>query len=171
MGFGTIDVREAGIEKSTPVMRYLDRDEALEFVRRHAREVFPADPLGVTLAAAIATPFIQPTLVYDRSETEWRRSQAEGAVASVVGTVKKNELIVDANERVSHEAVTKLQTLRRLEAERHATSEFLYPPVARMLLMLLFLAAFLTYLRMELPTVYRDNAHAFAVRAAHAWSC
>src|SRR6185295_7342395 len=36
--------------------------------------------------------------------------------------------------------------------------EFLYPPIARMLLMLLFIAIFCTYLRMELPAVYRDNA-------------
>ena len=36
-------------------------------------------------------------------------------------------------------------------------SDYLYPPVARMLLMLLFMIVFAVYLRTELPHVYRDN--------------
>mgnify|MGYP003352416902 CR=1 FL=1 len=40
---------------------------------------------------------------------------------------------------------------------RTGQGDRIYPPLARMLLMLLFLAAFLVYLRMELPGVYKDN--------------
>jgi putative nucleotidyltransferase with HDIG domain len=54
--------------------------------------------------------------------------------------------------------VLKLRSLRDVEMARRNRSEFLYPPLARMLLMLLFIAAFTSYLRMELPAVARDNA-------------
>jgi putative nucleotidyltransferase with HDIG domain len=76
----------------------------------------------------------------------------------MIGSVKKDELIIGANRRVDLDALHKLRTLRDLEGARRERSEFLYPPIARMLLMLLFIAIFSTYLRMELPAVYRDNA-------------
>jgi len=75
----------------------------------------------------------------------------------MVGMVKKDELIVDANQRVSRDAMLKLRSLRNLEAAQRPQTEHLYPPIARMLLMLLFIAAFATYLRMELPAVFADN--------------
>ncbi len=84
--------------------------------------------------------------------------QAQGVVPSTVGFVKKDELIVDANQRVTRDALLKLRSLANLEEARRSRTEFLYPPVARMLLMLLFIAVFATYLRMELPAVYRDNS-------------
>ena len=68
------------------------------------------------------------------------------------------ELIVDANQRIDAPTVLKLRSLRDVELARRNRSEFLYPPLARMLLMLLFIAAFTSYLRMELPAVARDNA-------------
>ena len=109
------------------------------------------------LVLGLAGPFVQSTVIYDRAETEWRRSNAKSAVPDMVGMVKKDELIVDANERVTRDAVLKLRSLRSLEAARRTESEYLYPPLARMLLMLLFIAAFATYLRMELPFVFGDN--------------
>jgi membrane-associated HD superfamily phosphohydrolase len=83
--------------------------------------------------------------------------QRQEFVPDVIGMVKKDELIVDANERVSRDAVLKLRSLRNLEASRLTRTEHLYPPLARMLLMLLFIAAFAIYLRMELPWVFGDN--------------
>src|SRR5207249_937537 len=52
----------------------------------------------------------------------------------------------------------KLRSLGNLEAARRLPAEYLTPPVARMLLMLLFIAVFAVFLRIELPHVYRDNA-------------
>src|SRR5213078_1368621 len=63
-----------------------------------------------------------------------------------------------ANQRVTHDQVLKLRSLRNMELARRGRSEFIYPPVARVLLMLLFIAVFAVYLRMELPAVYLDNA-------------
>ena len=110
------------------------------------------------LVIELAGPFLQPNVVADRAETEWRRVQAQGAVPALLGYVKKDELIVDANQKLTREALDRLRSLDNLEAARREPRELLYPPLARALLMLLFMAAFATYLRMELPAVYRDNA-------------
>jgi hypothetical protein len=157
LGYRAVALRDGETEAPVPASRFLEKREALDQLARRAREVFPGDPRSVQLVVELATPFVQATVLYDRAETEWRRVQAQGAVSGVIGAVKKDELIVDANERVSAEAMAKLRSLRNLEAAKRQRSEFLYPPVARMLLMLLFIAAFATYLRMELPAVYRDN--------------
>ncbi len=157
LGYRNITLREGDIENSAPANRFLDRREALDRISRHARATFGADTRGVTLVEALAAPFLVASIAYDRAETEWRRSNAKSAVPDMVGMVKKDELIVDANERVTHEAVLKLRSLRNLEAARRSQTEYLYPPLARMLLMLLFIAAFATYLRMELPQVFGDN--------------
>ncbi len=157
LGYRNVNLREGDLEVSAPATRFLDRREALERIQRHARATFGADTRGVPLVAALASPFVVASVSYDRAETEWRRSNAKSTVPDVVGMVKKDELIVDANERVSRESMLKLRSLRNLEAARLSQTEHLYPPLARMLLMLLFVAAFATYLRMELPWVLADN--------------
>ena len=66
---------------------------------------------------------------------------------------------MDANQSITADALLKLRSLRSLEERAHgARPSCSYPPVARMLLMLLFIAVFAVYLRVELPAVYRDNA-------------
>jgi len=157
LGYRNITLRDGDLEMTAPATQFMDRREALDRIERHARTAFGADTRGVSLALAIAGPFVVPSVSYDRAETEWRRSNAKSAVPDMVGMVKKDELIVDANERVSREAVLKLRSLRNLEAARRTQTEHLYPPLARMLLMLLFISAFATYLRMELPWVFADS--------------
>ena len=157
-GYRLVNVREGETEQPRPVSLLYDRREALVQVDQRGRELFSSDPAGVRLLNELAGPFIQPNVTYDRAETEYRRVQAQGGVPTMVGFVQKDELIVDANQKVDREALLKLRSLRNLELARRGRTEFIYPPVARMLLMLLFIAAFATYLRMELPAVYHDNA-------------
>jgi len=158
LGYRSVSLRDGETEQPRAASLLYDRHEALVLIARHARQGFPDDPPAQRLLAEIAAPFVQPNVVYDRAETEWRRVQAQGVVPATLGFVKKDELIVDANQRVSRDVLLRLQSLANLEAARRQRSELLYPPLARMLLMLLFIAAFATYLRLELPAVYRDNA-------------
>lgn len=158
LGYGSVQMRNGETEAPRSAAMLYDRREALALLERQARRVFPGDPAGVRLLTELAAPMLQPNVVFDRAETEWRRVQAQGTVPTMVGSVKKDELIIDANQPVDADALLKLRTLRDLESARRERSEFLYPPIARMLLMLLFIAIFATYLRMELPAVYRDNS-------------
>ncbi len=158
LGYRNVTVREGEVETLRPASLFYDRREALARVDERARTAFAADPEGVRLLNEMAPPFVEPNVVYDQYETDYRRVQAQGAVPTMAGFVQKDELIVDANQKVEGPALLKLRSLRNLELARQSRSEFLYPPVARMLLMLLFIAVFGSYLRMELPGVFRDNA-------------
>jgi len=157
-GYNSISLRDGETEAPRAASLLYDTREALDLVDRKARTTFDRDPAGLRLAHEIAAAFVQPDVDFDRAETEWRRIQAQGVVPSALGMVQKDELIVDANQRVSREQLLKLRSLRNLELARKGSSEFIYPPVARMLLMLLFIAVFVVYLRVEIPAVYRDNS-------------
>jgi rRNA maturation RNase YbeY len=101
--------------------------------------------------------FARPKVIHDELETDWRRSQARMAVVTDVGEVKKNEKIVDAGERVTVASLARLRSLEALQAESRGPADFFYPSLARMTLLMLFVAAFAIYLRFEQPSVYRDN--------------
>ncbi|HKQ58952.1 MAG TPA: HDIG domain-containing protein [Candidatus Eisenbacteria bacterium] len=157
-GYRSIALRDGDHEQPRSTTLLYDRREALGFVERRARESYPGDPGGVRLVAEMAGPFVQANIVYDRAETEWRRVQAQGTVTTMLGFVQKDELIVDANQRIGRDALLKLHSLRDLEAARKQRGDLLSPPAARMALMILFIAMFAVYLRLELPHVFRDNA-------------
>jgi hypothetical protein len=157
-GYRSVVLRQGETEQPRAASLFYDRREALAILERRAHDAYPGDPASTRLVVDLAAPFLQPNVVYDRAETEWRRVQAQGVVPTMVGFVQKDELIVDANQRIAHDALLKLQSLRDLESARRQRSEILYPPAARMVLMLLFIAIFAVYLRVELPHVFRDNS-------------
>jgi cyclic-di-AMP phosphodiesterase PgpH len=157
-GYASIVLRDGKSEQPRSASLLYDRREALALIERHAQDAYPTDPSGARLVVELASAFVQPNVVYDRAETEWRRVQAQGVVPTMLGYVQKDELIVDANQRIERDALLKLLSLRDLESARRQRSEKLYPPAARMVLMMLFIAIFAVYLRLELPHVFRDNA-------------
>jgi cyclic-di-AMP phosphodiesterase PgpH len=157
-GSRSIVLRDGQSEQPRGVTLLYDRREALDWITSRAQATYAGDPAAERLVVELATPFLQPNVIYDRAETEWRRVQAQGVVPTVLGFVQKDELIVDANQRIDHDALLKLESLRDLDAARRQRSEILYPPAARMVLMLLFIAIFAVYLRVELPQVFRSNA-------------
>ncbi len=163
LGHVTLTIREGEAESTRAATSLFDRREALSFVEGRARANYPGDERTVRSALELVTPFLTPNVLLDRAETEWRKAQARGAVLATLGSVQKDELLVDANQRIDRLALRKLITLRELEAARRSRTEFLYPPVARMLLMFLFIAIFATYLRAELPQVYSDNSQLGAI--------
>jgi len=158
MNYHRLTVRDGQAEVGRDTRALYDRPQALAMIRDHAQETFAGDPRAIELVDEMANTFVEPNIVYDKAETEWRRVQAQGIVRPNVGYVQKDELIVDANQRITADALLKLRSLANLEASRRVRTDFLYPPVARMLLMLLFIAVFSVYLRVELPQVFRSNS-------------
>lgn len=158
LGYRAVALRDGDTETLRPVMQFRDRREALDLIATRAHDAFPGDPRGEQLVNEMAATFVQPNVLFDRAETDWRRVQAQGAVPAFVGFVQKNELIVDANQKVTRDAALKLHSLFALEVGKRLPSEYFYPPLARMLLMLFFIVVFAIYLRIELPHVFRNDA-------------
>lgn len=157
LGARAVDMRLPGGETLVPLDSLLDLREADTRARARAASVFGDDAVSAAATASVVRAFARPNVIFDAIETDWRRSQARMAVAPDVGEVKKNERIVDAGERVTAASLSRLRSLEALNAEARGPSDLFYPSLARVTLLLLFVAAFAIYLRFEQPSVYRDN--------------
>ncbi len=157
-GQAAIDVRSLEGEVSVPLDSLPDLREADVLARTAAQDEFGSDGASAAATAALVHAFVRPNVIYDAIETDWRRSQAGMAVVPDVGEVKKSERIVDAGERISATALARLRSLEGLQAETRGPVDLFYPSLARVMLLLLFVAAFAIYLRFEQPRVYRDNS-------------
>src|SRR5207344_163591 len=88
LGYRNVNLREGETELPRAAGLLYDRREALQRVEQRARTAFPEDAAAQRLMSELAGPFIQPNVVYDRAETEYRRVQAQGVVPTMVGFVK-----------------------------------------------------------------------------------
>ena len=157
LGAARVDMRLPAGEASVPIDSLYDLREADARARAKAAAIFGGDAVPVAATAAVVRAFARPNVIYDAIETDWRRSQARMAVVPDVGEVKKNERIVDVGDRITAATLARLRSLEALKAESRGPSDLFYPSLARMTLLLLFVAAFAIYLRFEQPSVYRDN--------------
>ena len=154
----TVDVRSPAGELPVALDSLLDLREADVRAGAAAQAEFGGDAVSAAATTSVVHAFLRPNVIFDANETDWRRSQARQAVVPDVGEVKKSERIVDAGERLSAVALARLNSLEALQAESRGPVELFYPSLARVMLLLLFVAAFALYLRFEQPRVYRDNS-------------
>ena len=75
-GYRAINLRDGETEGPRATSLLYDRREALALIDRRGREAFAEDPPGLRLVNELASAFVQPNVVNDRAETEWRRVQA-----------------------------------------------------------------------------------------------
>ena len=70
-------------------------------------------PGGEALFVRFLGAFFQPTLVYERAETEQRRNDLRRSVDTVAAVVRPGEKIIGAHEVVTADAARKVDALRR----------------------------------------------------------
>lgn len=95
--------------------RWLDLKDVQLLMRREARKVLQKlseDLRGAILS--IATDLIEPTLTFNKVETEARKEAAVQTVAPAFVKVKKGEMIIREGERINEAALTKLSGLMKL---------------------------------------------------------
>jgi putative nucleotidyltransferase with HDIG domain len=156
-GATVLSVRTPAGEQPTSLDSLWDLRECDARARGTAEAAFAGDAAGAAATVAVVDAFVRPNVIYDAIETDWRRTQARAAVVPDVGEVQKNELIVDAGERITPAALERLRSLEALQAAARGPADFVTPSLARIMLLLLFVAAFAIYLRFEQPNVYQDN--------------
>jgi hypothetical protein len=157
VGTTSVAVRSSVGEQLVPLDSLWDLRDCDARARLTADAAFGDDPVGAAATVAVVDAWVRPNVIFDAMETDWRRTQARMAVVTDMGQVQKNELIVNEGERITPAALDRLRSLDALRAASHGPVDFVTPSLARIMLLLLFVAAFAIYLRFEQPGVYRDN--------------
>lgn len=123
---GKIRLLRMGEESSRTKEQVFDKKEALDelldrlrrSIFRETRKIQKEHPDEVTkLGYEILIPRLVPNLIYDESETEFRRQQAINRIPIVKTIVLKGERIVDSNERITEEQLEKLHWMEKKRIE------------------------------------------------------
>ena len=83
---------------------------------------FKAEDKFLNLGYDLVVEFMKPNIIYDKELTNIRQKESLDKVPRSQGVVLKNELIVDANMRITDEVLLKLNSLSAsVEGQRYQT--------------------------------------------------
>ncbi|MEA3409464.1 MAG: HDIG domain-containing protein, partial [Candidatus Eisenbacteria bacterium] len=156
----TVMLVKGGDESMVRVRDFLPRDGIEEVVRREAVRALE-DRLMAEAVREIVSPFIRGNVVFDSDKTDRRRQEAGDAVSEYAGRdFKKDEVILQRGERITHEHVTIVRSMgikRNELLQREAGPTRFFPSLGRILEALLLLGALAIYLSVRRPAVLFDN--------------
>ena len=140
--------------------RIYTREKASRIAHEMSRERFAEDRISADAFREIASLFLEPNIFYDRDETERVRRAAESRVATIERKILKGEMIVDAHQKVSAEAMQAIEALRSEQSERSG-GVFNWRAgmsvAGRGLLTAAILVFTFIYLRFHRPRTYADT--------------
>ncbi|MFC2150286.1 HD family phosphohydrolase [Calditrichota bacterium] len=117
---GNVMLQSGGEEAVTPLNRLLTMEEANARLSILLSEWFTNKDLPegvISVSYELVQPYISPNVFYDEAETKRRNETAISRVPLVKGFVKKDELIVGSNIRVTNDHIEKLNSLAIKHAE------------------------------------------------------
>ena len=156
---GKVTVQQSGEEMLVELERLLTIDEALARISALLPERLKESeyPLGfVSATYEMLLPFVAANIYADEQETDRRKLAAIAKVPLAKGLVKKDELIIDRNIRVTPEHVAKLNSLasRRVELQIEQGGVRQLMPVAGHFVLtgcvVLLFGAFIAFVRREI---------------------
>jgi cyclic-di-AMP phosphodiesterase PgpH len=125
---GAIQKTEIAIRRGTeevivPVNRMLDKNDLIATVEADLIRKYPANNDAVGLGYKIGVMLIQPNVRFARDASEKAVAAALDAVPRTSGFVQENERIVSKHERITPDILLKLESLRRVRADRGPSSD------------------------------------------------
>jgi len=113
-----IALRHGTEEEIVPESRILDHSEVVSLLEQTLRERIPSNPAALDIAYKITIQYLVPNLKYDHAATDQALAVAMDAVPRTAGFVQENERIVSKHDRITQDILLKLDSLRRVKAER-----------------------------------------------------
>ena len=103
--------------------------------------------------------FMKPNLIFDREITERRQKESLDIVPRSQGVVLENELIVDANMRITEDILLKLNSLSSaITKQDYGTGVFkdLQSVIGTILLLSMIISLFFTFIVIYRKTIFED---------------
>ncbi len=158
----TVMIQYASEESVKGLKRLLSPDESLEHISSLLKVLLDEDnlpPGAFSATYEILQPFVTPNIIYNDVETEDRRKAAIDKVPLARGFVKKDELIIDANIRVTPEHLDKLSSLahKRTELEKEMGGvRALKQIIGQFILVLLVVLSLGVFIALAMTNIWRQ---------------
>ena len=120
---------------------------------------FKGEEKFLNLGYDLVVEFMKPNIIYDKKLTNIRQKESLDKVPRSQGVVLKNELIVDANMRITEEVLLKLNSLSAsVEGQRYQTGMLsgLKGLMGRIILLSVIISLFFTFLIIYRKHVFDD---------------
>jgi putative nucleotidyltransferase with HDIG domain len=144
----------------TDPVSYNDIQDAWTKARFEVTNRFPEDiSISRDLGYSLIVEFMKPNLIYDRETTERRQKARQDRVPRNKGIILKNERILDANTRVTEDALQKLFSLSVSidnKSMQESRSDTVLAYVGRILVIGIIVSFFFTFLLTYRKHIFND---------------
>ncbi len=110
------------------------------------------------LALKLISPFLRPNIFYDEAQTHEDRERAAAQVPIGEGIVRQNEKIISRGEVITPDLKRKLDSFIQAKMEREMPAGALQLYIGKILIILIIIGVFTSYLYIARPKIWRDNA-------------
>jgi len=127
--------------------------------RKELLSVFPEEDVFRELGYDLIVEFMKPNLPFDRQTTERRQNESLNKVPRSQGVVLENELIVDANMRITEDVLLKLNSLSaavKKQEQGSGTLKLVGSFIGRVILLSVIISLFFAFLVVYRVTIFRD---------------
>ena len=127
--------------------------------KKELLSVFEEGDLFRDLGYDLIVEFMKPNLLFDREITERRQKQSLDIVPRSQGVVLENELIVDANMRITDDILLKLNSLSAaIKKQDYGTGIFkdLQSIIGTILLLSMIISLFFTFIVIYRKSIFQD---------------
>jgi len=158
-GMVTVDIGESEVLQRLSVV--VDMDQVFDSMANMLRTNLPgADMRLITAGFELTQAVLRPNLIFDEERTDRRREAAESEIPLFKGTVLADEKIIDEHTKVDEDVLEKLESLNTALAEREYERSWwpvLRTWLARVLLIILVLGAYIAWLREHREALLKNN--------------
>ncbi|MEC7746022.1 MAG: HDIG domain-containing metalloprotein [Candidatus Neomarinimicrobiota bacterium] len=127
--------------------------------RKELLSVFREGNVFRELGYDLIVEFMKPNLLFDRQTTERRQNESLNKVPRSQGVVLENELIVDANIRITEDVLLKLNSLSaavKKQEQGSGTLKLVGSFIGRVILLSVIVSLFFAFLVVYRVTIFRD---------------
>jgi putative nucleotidyltransferase with HDIG domain len=110
------------------------------------------------LALKLVAPFLRPNIFYDEAQTLADQERAANQVPLGAGIVRQNEKIISRGEIITPDIKRKLDSFIQAKMEREMPAGALQLYIGKILIILIIIGVFTTYLYIARPKIWHDNA-------------
>lgn len=155
-------VEQGGVRVATPWASLYDTAALRDLAWDEGQKAFPSRPEAVQALEELTAGVVVPDLRYEASTTESLRADARSSVDLYDGLVRKDEKIIGSHEVATAEHIRKLESLRLARARMKGAPDWrgiLTSLFGRLILLVLLLLGYLSYLKHHHPEVYADTSY------------
>jgi len=153
-----IAVRRGTSEQIIPRVRVYDQTDIVSLLDREVRARYKSDNSAAGIAYKIGIMHVLPNVKFSRAATEQAILAAADQVPRTVGFVQENERVVSKHERITPDIKLRLDSLRRVKADRGPeadTPSQLFGTILHVILVVMLFGIYLYHFRKGIFTSSR----------------